>query len=266
MFATHTILSTWASSDPEAAIRWANENHSGDQANPYMAGVIRGIVNSDPQKATALLTSMPRSQERGEALDAMLPHILAQGSEAAIQWISSLGEDVLRNGALMRSVDSLAANNPTASLALLMSTPGEARERRMDDFYSTWTQRQPEEALKSASAIQDANIRANAIRGVITATAIENPQEALTLMNQHSADLTDRTIQSFVWHTFSAHPAIAVQQIARIGDQGQRDRMYRRLVSEWMDRDQTSAVAWVRNNPLPESVMKELNSKILERQ
>lgn len=265
MFATHTILSTWASKDPDAAIRWANEHHQGEGANPYMAGIIRGIAASDPQKATSLLTSMPRSQERGEALDAILPHILSQGRDSAFGWISGLGEEVLRNGALMRSVDSLAKLDPNATLALLMATPGEARERRMDDLYSSWAGKDRDQALQSATTIQDANMRANAIRGVITAAAIENPQQALSLMDQHSADLTDRTVQSFVWHTFWKDPAVAVQQIARIGDQGQREQMYRRMVGEWIDRDQAGALAWVQNNPLPQPVMDQINLRLQKR-
>ena len=43
-FATNTILSSWASADPEAAIRWAETNHEGDEANPYLAGIIRSLA------------------------------------------------------------------------------------------------------------------------------------------------------------------------------------------------------------------------------
>ena len=97
-FATNTILTSWASIDPQSAIRWAEANHTGDEANPFMAGVIRGIAGTDPELATSLLTSMPRSTERGEALDAVLPYLLAKGNDAARAWI----ENIKRRGAPQR--------------------------------------------------------------------------------------------------------------------------------------------------------------------
>lgn len=260
-FATQTILSTWASSDPDAAIRWATENHQGDGANPFLAGIIRGIAPSDPQRATSLLTSMPRSRERADALDAILPHVLTQGSPAALQWISNLSEDVLRNGALLRSVESLAKTDPEATLKLLMQTPGEARDRRMDDLFSGWTQQDPERALSSATTLQDPSQRANAIRGVITATAIDQPAKALSLMDQHAADVTDRTVQSFIWHTFWKEPNMAVQQIARIQDSQQREQLYRRLVGQWFEQDQASASQWLAKNPLPQNVVDDITRR-----
>jgi hypothetical protein len=47
-FTANTVLTTWASIDPEAAIRWAQANHTGDGANPYLAGIIRSLAASDP--------------------------------------------------------------------------------------------------------------------------------------------------------------------------------------------------------------------------
>ncbi len=108
-FAATTILSSWAATDPEAAIRWAQANHTGTDANPYLAGIIRTLGATDPARASGLLTGMPRSQERGEALDAMLPHLLAQGADATRAWISALTDDSLRNGSMMRAADARMA-------------------------------------------------------------------------------------------------------------------------------------------------------------
>lgn len=90
-FATETVLTTWASSDPDAALRWAEASHQGDGANPYLAGIIRGIAETNPERATQILTGMPKSIERGEALDAILPHLLSQGNEATRAWIAKIG-------------------------------------------------------------------------------------------------------------------------------------------------------------------------------
>ncbi|MEI7928711.1 MAG: hypothetical protein WCH40_09185, partial [Verrucomicrobiales bacterium] len=137
-FTTNTILSAWASNDPEAAIQWAKANHQGDGANPYMAGIIKGIASSDPARATQLLTEMPFGEERGEALAGLMPHIMAQGPEAAREWIAAIDDERLRNGAMTRVAEDLAAVDPKRTADWLLANPGEATIGKLDNVLSVW--------------------------------------------------------------------------------------------------------------------------------
>jgi hypothetical protein len=258
-FATHTILATWAASDPEAAIRWAETHHEGDGANPHLAGIIRSLAGTDPARATQLLTGMPRSQERAEALDAFLPHLLVQGGEATRAWIESLTDDALRNGAMMRAAEKLAASDPAGTAAWLLANPGEATQRRMDDVYSAWARKDEQAALSSLTALPAGENRSNALRGLVTSIATKDPSAAVSMMDRFPNDVNDRTVQQFVWHSFGNDPSVAVSQIARIADEGQRNRMYGRALEAWLDRDPASANAWMRTNPLPPAVQERLN-------
>lgn len=260
-FATNTILTTWASNDPEAAIRWAEANHDGDGANPYMAGIIRAIAGTDSARATQLLTSMPRSQERGEALDAMLPHLLSQGGEATRAWIDGITDEALRGGAMMRAADQLAATDPAGTAAWLMANPGEATQRRMDDVYSTWAQKDEQAAMSSLAALPAGENRTNALRGVVSSIAVRDPKAAVSVLDRFPNDVNDRVVQNVVWHSFGNDPSIAVNQIARIADEGERERMYRRTLEAWMDRDSAAALAWMKTNPVPASVQERINRK-----
>lgn len=260
-FATNTILTTWASADPEAAIRWAEANHDGDGANPYMAGIIRAIAGTDSARATQLLTSMPRSQERGEALDAMLPHLLSQGGEATRAWIDGITDEALRGGAMMRAADQLAATDPAGTAAWLMANPGEATQRRMDDVYSTWAQKDEQAAMSSLAALPAGENRTNALRGVVSSIAVRDPKAAVSVLDRFPNDVNDRVVQNVVWHSFGNDPSIAVNQIARIADQGERERMYGRTLEAWMDRDSAAALAWMKTNPVPASVQERINRK-----
>ena len=260
-FATNTILTTWASADPEAAVRWAEANHDGDGANPYMAGIIRAIAGTDPARATQLLTSMPRSQERGEALDAMLPHLLSQGGDATRAWIDGITDEALRGGAMMRVADQLAATDPAGTAAWLMANPGEATQRRMDDVYSTWAQKDEQAAMSSLAALPAGENRTNALRGVVSSIAVRDPKAAVSVLDRFPNDVNDRVVQNVVWHSFGNDPSIAVNQIARIADEGERERMYRRTLEAWMDRDSAAALAWMKTNPVPASVQERINRK-----
>lgn len=260
-FATSTILTAWASADPEAAIRWAETNHDGEGANPYLAGIIRSLAGTDPLRATQLLTGMPRSQERGEALDAFLPHLLKQGSEATRAWIESLTDDALRNGAMMRTADQLAAADPAGTAAWLLANPSEATQRRMDNVYSAWAQKDEQAAVSSLAALPSGENRSNALRGVVSSVAIKNPQAAVSVMNRFPNDVNDRVVRNFVWHSFGNDPSVAVSQIPRIANERDRDQMYRRTMSAWLERDAAAATAWMQANQLPDSVQEHLNQR-----
>ena len=264
-FATSTILTSWASIDPEAAIRWAQANHEGDGANPHLAGIIRSLGASDPFRATELLTSMPRSTERGDALDAMLPHLLTQGNEATRAWIADIADDSLRNGAMMRVAERLAESDPAGTATWLAANPGEATQRRMDDVYQVWARQDQQTAVASLAALPSGEIRSNALRGVISSVASQDPTAAVSMMDRYSNDVTDRVVQNFVWHSFRNDPTAAVGQISRIADERERDQMYGRTLGYWMERDADAASTWIQNNPLPAKVQEDINRR-MERQ
>lgn len=264
-FATNTILSSWASADPEAAIRWAEASHEGDGANPYMAGIIRSLASSDPMRATQLLTGMPRSVERGEALDAFLPHLLSQGGDATRSWVDGIADEALRNGAMMRVADRLAVTDPAGTASWLLANPSEATQRRMDDVYSEWARKDEQAAMSSLTALPSGENRSNALRGVVSSIATKDPQAAVSIMDRFPNDITDRVVQNFVWHSFGNDPTVAVNQIQRITDEGDRDQMYRRTMEAWLERDQAAATAWMQRNPLPASVQEQINRRIAGR-
>ena len=261
-FATDTILTTWASIDPEAAIRWAETNHTGDGANPNLAGIIRGLAATDPQRATQLLTGMPRSVERGQALDAMMPYLLSQGNEATRAWIEAISDDSLRNGAMMRAAERMAATDPAGTVSWLLANPGEATQRRMDDVYSTWVRSDEQAAMTSLATLPAGEIRSDALRGVVSSAAMQDPAKALSIMDRFPADVSDDVVRNFIWHSFGNDPALAATQIARIQDAGYRERMYLRAVGRWIERDAAAAGAWMQGNALPPSVQEQLQRQL----
>jgi hypothetical protein len=260
-FVQNTILTTWATNDPEAAIRWAKSEFKGEGANPYLAGIIRGIAQTDLTRAAGLLTGMPRSVERGEALDFMLPHYIAQGADATRSWIASLTDDSLQNGAMERAAESLAEIDPAATAAWLIAHPGEAAQRRMDDVYSIWAGKDEQAALSSFGSLPVGEIRTNALRGIITSMAPGNAKAAIALMDRYSTDVTDRLVQSFIWHSARSDPAAAASQIERIGNERQRDQMYGRLLGNWLDHDPAAAKTWMAKNVVPDAVRERLEGR-----
>lgn len=258
-FAARVILATWASNDSAGAIRWAQENHTEEGANPWLVGVIRGVAATDIEGASRLLKSMPRSVERGDALDALVPHLLAKGNDATRSWIDALDDEALRNGAMLRTAEALAKTDPAGTAAWLMKNPNEAMDRLLDNVFGAWSKQDEASALSALSTLPAGEIRSDALRGVVTQLALNKPSEALVLMDQYAEEVSDDTVRNFVWHSFEKDSPTALDAVARIGDEDRRNEMYRRAMRAWMRRDATAAQAWLNTNPLPESVISSLS-------
>ncbi|MES2439592.1 MAG: hypothetical protein V4584_11020 [Verrucomicrobiota bacterium] len=264
-FATNTILTSWATADPEAAIQWAIANHEGDEGNRFFAGIIRGLAGSDPARATALLTSMPRGDERGDALEEMVPHILKSGPDQARTWVAGIDDETLRNGLMNEMAEPMAEKDPKGTAAWLIANPGEASNRRMDDVFEKWAEKYPQDALASFNSLPAGDARTNALEGLAGTLAKEDPKAAVALLDRYPGDVNDGVVQAVVWDSFRNDPMTAADQIARITNEGQRDQMYRRALGRWMERDPASANAWLQQNPVSENVMNHLARQQAER-
>lgn len=263
-FARDTILTAWATTDPEAAVLWANGNFDGDGPNHFIPGILRGIAATDPGRATQLLTEMPMSGERGRGLDFMLPHFLEQGEQATRDWISSLGDTALINGAILRVADRLARTDPQATVDWMIANPGEGSRRRMDDVYQTWARTDMNSALSSITSMAAGDAKTDALRGVVSVVSSQDAKEGLALMNRFPNEVNDRVVRDFVWNSFRNDPATTVGEIARVENPGERERMYRRTLESWMERDPVAAGNWAANNVIPDSVRNFVNRRLSE--
>jgi hypothetical protein len=256
--ATNTVLAAWASRDPESAIAWAESNHEGEEANPYMVGIIRSLAATNPTRATQLLQALPFSSERGEALRAMIPHLLKDGPEAAKSWIAGLSDERLRDGATARFAEEMAKTDPLGTTTWLLANLGEASTRSVDEVFMELAKDHKDTALQTFMNMPEGDARTRALRGIVTHEARNNPEAAAKLMNNHPADVDDRMVYHFIWNSFDKAPDIAASQIAMIQDEEGRNRMYQRALGSWLEEDQAAAQRWIDSANLPETVLKSL--------
>lgn len=265
-FARNTILAEWARNDPEGAILWAQNNHEGDGANPWMVGVIRGLAASDPTRATDLMNGMPFSRERGQALSALMPQMLALGPETAKAWIEGFTDDSLRDGAIRRASEDLARIDPAGTADWLVKNDGEGARRSMDDVLQIWADQDPNAARGYFQTLPKGDLRTSALRGLTNQMALQDPSAAAKFLDAHAADADDRVYQQFAWHSFRQDPSVGADYIARIQDEGERDRTYRRMLDGWLRRDYDAASGWISGTPLPEGVASHLERRMAELQ
>lgn len=265
-FARNTILTSWATTDPNGAIQWAESNHDGDGANPWMVGVIRGVAANDPFLATQLMGDMPYSEERGQALTAIMPQILKQGPDAAREWATSITDERLQAGAIRRMAENLARTDPAGTADWLASNPGEAATGAMDNVLGTWARQDMDAAKNYYQSLPAGELRSSALRGISNQLAMSDPQAAADLIDSNPGDASDRVYQQFVWHSFREDPSIAANYIGRIEDVETRDSTYSRMLDGWLRRDFDAASTWLGSNPVPDEVAKRLERRMEQMQ
>lgn len=257
-FAVNTVLAAWAAKDPEAAIAWAETNHTGDGANRYMAGIIRTIAATDLNRASQLLTAMPRSNERGQALDGYLAHLLKSGTDNAKQWAASLTDEALKAGAVSRLADKLAATDPEGTARWLMTTAPNQEDSGMRSVIGRWANQNQTAATNFFSALPAGEMRSDAFRGLVTAVSAQDPRAGAALLDRFPRDLNNSAVRGFVWHSLDKEPALAMTYIGRLPNPEDQERYYSRSLRFWMERDAAAAQAWISRNPLPPAVIESL--------
>jgi hypothetical protein len=257
-FAVNTVLAAWAAQDPEGAIAWAETNHTGDGANRYMPGIIRAIAATDLPRAAQLLTAMPRSYERGQALDGYLAHLLKTGDDSAKLWAVSLTDEALKAGAISRVAEKLAATDPEGTARWLASAAPNQEDSGMRSVIGRWANENQTAATNFFSTLPAGEVRSDAFRGLVSAVTAQDPRAGAALLDKFPNDLSNSAIRGFVWHSFDKEPALALSYIGRLPNPEDQERYYSRSLRMWLERDAPAAQAWISSNALPPAVLQSL--------
>jgi len=262
-FARQTVLASWASYDPDAATAFAEANHSGEGANALMVGVIRGLASDDMNRATSLLQTLPRSRERGDALNSMIPLVLADGVDNAITWSNGITDEILRSGALTYIARDLSNRDPAQAAALVLSAPDEeSRVRAIDDIAGSWAEQDLDAAIAFTEGL-DPKLQSEAAEGVVGKLASKDPQKASRWMESLAANGTnlDPAIRSFVWNSFSKEPELAANWVGQMTSTRDSERTYHHVLGRWMGNDPEAARTWISTAELPESIQRRFAQK-----
>lgn len=258
-FARQTILSTWANSDLDGAMAWANSHFQGapDQGNPWMVGVIRGIAASDPARASQLMQEMPQSRERGDALASLVPTVMAQGQDAAMAWAGGLQDASLRDRAMREIAPRVAEKDPLTAANWLASVNTPEAANTMDDVMTAWMKNNPSGATGYYETLPAGDMRREALSSVVASMASTDPSQAMTFLNSHRSEATDAIYQEFVWNSARSQPELAASQIANIQDPQNRDRTYTKMIGKWMKRDPQAAQQYLNSGSVPANVVQQ---------
>lgn len=262
-FARQTVLASWAGYDPDAAIAFARDNFDGEGANPLLVGVIRGLAREDLNRATDLMQGLPRSRERGEALESLLPILLAQGVDQALTWSQGITDEGLRGASLANIARHLAEEDPVKGAELIMSLPDQdSKFRALDDITQSWAKQDLAAAMAFAEGLEP-SLRGEGAEGIVAQLASTDPLQASQWLQSVAGEGVnlDAAIGRFIWEANSTQPALAANWIGQMTDQREAERNYHRFLGRWIDNDAAAARAWMADTQLPESIQRRFAEK-----
>ena len=252
-----TIIASWAGKDAAAAERWAIDHHTGEDANPYLAAVIRGIAAFDMAHASQLAAGLPAGRERGMAVDSITHALFMQGTDAAMAYPASVEDPKLRAGFVAAIADRLAAKDPSqAATWLAASTDAESQNRAARSVAQALAKDDPTAATQWMHKLAP-EAQAEAARGIIPVmSAADISQTATWAASLVGIPNYNGVVEEFVWSCDSRAPEQSAAWIQSITDPEQRRHLYYQMLGEWAKRDAAAVKTWVSNNPVPSDVLR----------
>ncbi len=260
-YARQTILASWAKTDTEGAVTWARDNfdNEGDdnRANPWMVGVITGIASTDLGRATQLLEELPFSRGRGEALDAIFKEVTASGNDDAKLWIAQLTDPKLKEGAASRLAGRLASEDPKGAADWASTLGPDVMKRSAESIVQQWASNDLEAAELWVNQQSQDIIAASGPSLVENMVQKEGTAAAADWLVDHQGDPAfDDSIRSLVWNSINDEPNVAADWIMQLTSEKDRERTFHRVLRGWMQNDRESALQYIEQNPVPESIRK----------
>ena len=271
--ASQSIISAWARKDPQAAIAWARQNfepgkdqRGKEKANPYLVGAIQGIASSDLYLASEMLVELPVSPERWQALTHISKHAASEGKENALAWLDSLEDETLKNAASNVIVGELSRTAPEEIADWVLTIEhASTRSSAMSRLASNWVRADLEKARAWSDSLEGSQ-RTFVAKTIVYPYARTDPHAAAAWMGEmKELEGYQDVLKNYIsGANYSGNAELALDQVANITDERQRNQFYHRTLNVLARHNSESAKNWLetKGDILPESTRAQISRYI----
>ena len=247
--AAGTIATEWARQDPEAALAWA-KSLDGQESTGAIANVIKEVASKDPAAALAMAQGLDEDAKLA-AYRSIAPEWAKEDWDAMESWARGLPADQ-RNAALAEGARGLAQRDPIAAAAKLLTLQdGNARNRAFDDVIESYAQLDPQGAMDFLLANGSEEIQEDAMREAMGPLARTNSAAALAVINSlDDNSVRDRAVSTYVYSARDGNRQETVTLAATIGDDRRREEMVGLAAGQWYREDAGAAEAFFSSSDL----------------
>ncbi len=264
-FGAMSVISGWASTDPEGAKAWIDSQEDGREKMMYVNGLVEGLAKSDPAAATAYVLAMDAPAEgenggrggfdmRSRYISNIASEMLKQGVDAATAWANELPAGGMRSSALNEVAEFYARQDPATAAKWIEAYADSADSgRAVREVADRWARESPSEAAKWVADLP-AESQSEAMRSVFDEWAEKEPVEASEfLANMQPSAGRDSAVSGFSRELAGDDPAAAIQWASSIDDEELRKSTELSVARQWYRDEPEAAQAWAQQNLPAES-------------
>jgi hypothetical protein len=214
------LLEKLAAVDPTRAMTVAQAEGNLKLREALVQASLRGWARSSPTNAANWALALPDSNDRERALSTVFAGAVAANPDGAVR----LGLSLFRNNpdqarGCGSSLITALGDAGDFETAAHMAANGDEQTRSgwMAGAYSQWAEFQPEQASKAAAAIEDPDLRNQALHGIIGGWA-------------------------------EADPATLVQFVMQLPPDAERGSLLSQSLERWVKHDPEAASQWINNH------------------
>jgi hypothetical protein len=225
-------------------------------------GVINGLAQTDPERATALISELPKGKPRSDALRSTVLAVMEGGLDSAIQWSDGIADDNVNAEAVKLILRNVATHDPERAAELMPEMGGSARGAA-DRIALALAKSDVDRAMAWTRELEGEG-RNNAARGIVMALSKEDPHRAVEYL-ESMRGTTDLSVSAtaFAWGASLVEPALASEWIREVSNPAEQHRMYHHILSRWKHDDSESASQWIAANAevIPPDVLADLTAE-----
>ncbi|MGI8604997.1 MAG: hypothetical protein ACR2OZ_18660 [Verrucomicrobiales bacterium] len=265
MFGSAATLAGWASKDPLAAKKWAEENGTEDTRWLLNRALITGIARNDIDGATQFVLGLAEA-DRGNLVEVLVEQKMKSGLDEATRWALGLQDPGMKGSALDRVAQQYTRQDPAKAAEWVKQYVGESfAKSAVGTVAREYAQKDPKAALGWAGDLPPGDSQSEAHSRVFREWGRTDPTAASESLNTMPAGASkDQAINSFARSIARENPEDALTWSASIQDPKTREEAQIEVVQRWRTNNADAATQWAASHLSPEAQAKAAQAPLLD--
>ena len=196
------MLEKLAAANPDQAMKLAGAESNLKLHESLVQAALHGWARTSPSNAANWALTLPDSNDRERALSTVFAGAVASNPDAAVDFGKSLIQPLVSQDPAEAAeygnslIDALCGAGNFAAAAKMAGSDKDISSGWMAEAYSKWAEFQPDQAAQAAAALDDPELRKQALHGIVGGWAEVNPEALVQFVTQLPADSENASLLS----------------------------------------------------------------------
>lgn len=260
-----SALTGWAAKDPQGAIAWLDA-YEGDNKNWMAQSLISGLAKSDFDGALKYASALEDDMDKRRASETLAREVIRTGGvEQAKQWLASLSDSSMKDGAFNTLTDQLRRSDPEKAAEFIREHAGQTYARdAVANLAEELSRKDVQEGLKFADTLAGPN-QSRAYAEVIGEwlnrnEGAESVQASEYVTRMPAGENRDAASATIARSMAGEDPAAAIAWASSIGNAEQRQDALVDVGRRYLRMDPVNGAAWLAQSGLSAEAQQQITA------